>query len=201
MILYFIIIAVAMFFICLFNGLLSSICFVENGLLNLILIVGFGVVVEFVIDLIVSLIITLLPAKIFKFFDKSYKWEKKFYEKLGVRKWKDYIPVGKGPIFLGIDKSKIDNPNDVAFLNKLVDECFKAEVMHFLSMFMGFFLILIFPINYALIISLPIAIVNMFLQLLPFIVQRYNLPKLKILQKRAKLAEERKLNKKEQPND
>ena len=184
MILYICIIAISMVLICFFNSIFHSICFVEHGLLNLILIVGLAVVIEFLIDLIISGLVSIFPAKTYVGFKKKYKWEKKFYEKLGVKVWKDYVPIGKGPLLIGMDKSKIEKPNDINFLHKLMDECLRAEVMHFLSMFLGFFLILIFPIKYALIISLPVAIVNMFLQLLPFIVQRYNLPKLEVLLER-----------------
>lgn len=185
MILYLSIIFISMFLICLFNSVFNSICFVEQGLLNLIVIVGLGVVIVFVIDLIVSIIVTILPPKTFFMFNKIYKWEKRFYEKLGIKKWKDLVPIGKGPIGVGMDKSKIQNPNDINFLNKLINECFKAEVMHFLSIFMGFLLIIIYPLNYALTISLPIAMVNMVLQALVCMVQRYNLPKLQILLKRS----------------
>lgn len=184
MILYISLIAISTAIICLLNSIFSSVCFVEYGLLNLILIVCLAVAIVYVIDVIVAGIVTLLPSKIFKIFRKNFKWEKKFYEKLGIRKWKDLVPIGKGPLFNGMDKSKVEIPNDINFLKKLIDECFKAEIMHFFSMFWGGVIIFIYPIEWALIISLPVAIVNMILQYLVFIVQRYNLPKLEILLKR-----------------
>lgn len=193
MILYIVIITISASLIVLLNALLQSVCFVDLGLWNLILLVAGGVAIEFILDLIISAIVLVLPAKTFKCFGKVYKWEKKFYDKLHIKKWKDRIPVGKGPIGVGINKKNLDNTGDIAFLRRFIDECFKAEVMHFISMFVGFALILIYPLKYALVVSLPIILVNMFLQALPFMVQRYNLPKLEILLKRNLALEARKV--------
>lgn len=183
MITYIVIITICTAIICVFNCVCGSVCFLANGTLKTTGIVLLCVVAEFGIDLIVSLIVTLLPAKVFSPFEKIYSFEKRFYEKLGIRRWKDYLPIGKGPLFIGMDKSRVDS-NDTQYLQRLIGECFKAEIMHFFSMFAGFLVILIFPLQYALTISLPVAIVNLCLQYPTFIVQRYNLPKLKILLKR-----------------
>ena len=104
MILYIVIIAVSAGLIVLLNAVLNSVCFVNMGLVNLILLVAGGVTIEFVLDLIVSAIVLALPSRTFKCFGRVYKWEKKFYDKLRIKKWKDYIPVGKGPIGIGINK-------------------------------------------------------------------------------------------------
>ena len=48
------------------------------------------------------------------------------------------------------------------------------------------FLILLFPLpKYALVVGLPIAIVNVFLNLLSTMVLRYNIPRLKVSYERA----------------
>lgn len=194
MIVYLIIIAICMGIISVLNCVFGSACFEVNGVGKTILIVCLCVLAEFVIDIIVALIVTILPSKLFKPFNKIYSFERRFYEKLGIKKWKDYLPIGKGPLFLGMDKSHIDN-NSSEYLFRLKNECFKAEIMHFFSMFMGYFVILIFPISYALSICLPVAMVNMFLQYPTFVVQRYNLPKLDILLRRAVRNEQRSLTK------
>lgn len=194
MITYLIIIAICSSIICVLNCVCGSACFVERGVGGTILIVLLCVLAAFVIDAIVSLFVTLLPSKIFKPFRKIYSFEKKLYEILGIKKWKDYLPIGKGPLFLGMDKSHIDN-NSSVYLKRLIEECFRAEVMHFYSIFIGYFVILLFPSSYALSICLPVAIVNMLLQYPTFMVQRYNLPKLDILLKRAVRNEERSLTK------
>lgn len=185
MILYLGIIAVSMVLIFAFNAGLGSVCYVERGLWGLALVIVVAVVVVFVIDMLVSAIVSVLPPKMFGVFERVYKWERHFYEKIGVRKWKDYVPIGKGPLFLGMNKSKIADRCDIGYLLKLKKECFRAEVMHFLSIFVGFLIIVFLPLEYLWVISLPVAIVNAFLQTLPFIIQRYNLPKLDILIKRA----------------
>lgn len=191
MILYIIIILICMFLIILANSIFGSICMLEHGLLGLSLIVCFGVAIEFIIDLIISALVYVFPIKCYKPFQKTYKWEKKFYDKLKIKSWKEKIPVGKGPLGLGINKNSLENTNDLSYLQKFIDECVRAEVMHFVSMFVGFVIIIILPLKFALIISLPIAIVNMILQMLPFMVQRYNIPKLQILHRRNTLLQER----------
>lgn len=185
MILYFGVVAVAMALICFFNVVLGGTCYVGRGFWGLLLVVTVAVFVVFTIDMLVSALVTILPNKCFGGFEKVHKWEKRFYEKLGIRKWKDYVPIGKGPLFIGMDKSQIANTCDMGYLLKLRKECFKAEVMHFVSIFMGFLIVVLLPLKYALTISLPVALVNAVLQYLPFCIQRYNLPKLDILIKRA----------------
>lgn len=183
MITYCVIIAICTAIICILNCVCDSVCLLENGASKTVGLILLCVVAEFGIDLIVSLIVTLLPARVFSPFEKIYSFEKRFYEKLGIKKWKDYLPIGKGPLFIGMNKSRVES-NNTQYLQKLIMECFKAEIMHFFSMFAGFLVILIFPLKYAFTIPLPVAIVNMCLQYPTFIVQRYNLPKLKTLLKR-----------------
>jgi len=184
MILYISIISVATLLVCGFNWLFGSVCVLELGVVDMSLLVVLGVVIVFVIDMIVSAVVMVVPVKVFKGCTKVYKWEKKFYDKLKIKKWKDLIPIGRGPLGLGMDKSSLEAYDTIDNLEKLIAECVKAEAMHFLSMLLGFALIFIFPLKYALVVCLPIALVNMFLQALPCIVQRYNLPKLEILLKR-----------------
>ena len=55
-----------------------------------------------------------------------------------------------------------------------------------IDIIVGFFLILFLPIRYWLVISIPVAIVNAFLNLLPIFILRYNVPKLSVAYVRAK---------------
>lgn len=197
MILYLGIIAFAMGMIVLFNALFGSACYCERGLIGLMLVVVLAVIIVFTIDMLISALVTVLPTRCFGCFEKVHKWEKRFYEKLGIKKWKDYVPVGRGPLFMGMDKAKIHSPSDLGYLLKLRKECFRAEVMHFFSIFIGFVIIVLLPLNYALTISLPVAVVNAILQTLPFFVQRYNLPKLDVLIKRTERNIERENKKQE----
>lgn len=195
MILYLGIIIFSMATICLLNILFQSSFYLERGVWGLILVVIVAVIIVFAIDMLISAFVTVLPTRFFKCFERVHKWEKRFYEKLGIRKWKDYVPIGKGPLFVGMSKSKIEDTSDLGYLLKLRKECFKAEVMHFISIFCGFLLLVLLPLKYALIISLPVAVVNAFLQTLPFFIQRYNLPKLDVLIKRAERNLEKKVKK------
>ncbi|MBO4936760.1 MAG: hypothetical protein J6C90_00355, partial [Clostridia bacterium] len=67
-----------------------------------------------------------------------------------------------------------------------IESC-RAETMHLLSSVFGFCVILLFPIKYLFMISLPVAIVNFIMQILPVMVQRYTRPKLLVLRKRQML--------------
>ena len=62
----------------------------------------------------------------------------------------------------------------------------KGVVVHIGGMILGFLVIFIFPLKYALVIGLPIAIVNVFLNILSTMVLRYNTPKLLVAFERAK---------------
>ena len=182
MILYLLLIIISFFFICGFNLLFSSL-----QLKTIFLSTFISIIMVYLIDLIVSAIVMLLPKKLFNAKNKIFKvfsWEKTFYEKLKIRAWKDLIPIGKGPLGLGLRKDKLKDKNDVVYLNRFLTESCKAEIMHFYSVFLGF-LIIFFGHDY-LSITIPVAFVNAFLQLLPFWVQRYLRPKLLIALKRAK---------------
>lgn len=113
---------------------------------------------------------------------KTYKWERGFYESIRIRAWKDLLPAK-----MGMDKTQIEHKDDVAYLDMFLIESCRAETMHLLSSVFGFSVILLFPIKYLFMISLPVAIVNFIMQILPVMVQRYTRPKLLVLRKRQML--------------
>ena len=124
----------------------------------------------------------ILPKKVYnpnsKFF-KVYKWENKFYLKLGVKTWKDLIPeMGK---LGGFEKKKIDNLNS-EYLYKFLQENCLAELVHILSMIASL-LVFFLPMRYWLSIGLPEAIMNFIFNFLPFATQRYLRPKFLALYK------------------
>lgn len=106
--------------------------------------------------------------------------EKKFYEKLKIRKWKDKIPeIGH---FTGFRKNKIADPKSVDYVERFLLEACYGEIGHFYSIFFGFLLLLLFPIaDTWLAISLPVAIINIFMNIPSIFVLRYNCYKLEIL--------------------
>ena len=126
-----------------------------------------------------------------KFFEVS-KREQKFYEKLGIRSWKDKV-LELGSMG-GFSKSKIDDPNSPEYIEKFLIESYKGEIDHISGMIAGFSVIFILPLKYAWFIGVPVAIVNVVVNMMSTMILRYNTPKLKTLHKRALRNQELKNN-------
>ena len=142
-------------------------------------------VYEVVIDGLFAFLCNMIPANWVKnkrFFNVS-KTEQKFYEKLGIRAWKDKV-IELGGLG-GFSKSKVDNPNNPEYIEKFLIESYKGEIDHIAGMVAGFSVIFIFPLKFAWCVGIPIAIVNVFVNMMSTMILRYNTPKLKILHKRA----------------
>ena len=138
-----------------------------------------------ILDAVVATVARLLPKKYAdhtkKQFIVSVK-EKKVYEKLKIRMWKDLIPeIGH---FTGFRKNKIDDPKSVEYLDRFLLECCYGEIGHFWSAVLGFLILFFFPLTHTWVaLSIPVAVVNGILNLLPICVLRYNSYKLEILRK------------------
>ncbi len=125
----------------------------------------------------------LLPAKCANYEKKAFQTsakEKKFYEKLKIRKWKDKVPeIGQ---FTGFRKNKIDDPKSVEYLDRFLLEICYGELGHFTSFFTSFLLLLLFPIHRLwLAFAVPVAIIAALFNLPSFMILRYNFYKLRIL--------------------
>ena len=144
-----------------------------------------AVVAVIILDAIVATVSRLLPKKCAqhdkKIFTVSAK-EKKFYEKLKIRKWKDKVPeIGQ---FTGFRKNKIVDPKSVEYLDRFLLEACYGEIGHFFSVFLGFLILLLFPISKLwFAVSIPVACVNAVLNLPSLFILRYNSYKLEILRK------------------
>lgn len=110
---------------------------------------------------------------------RVHHWERRFYVKLGIRRWKDKIPE-TGGLLVGFSKKAVaDRKNNTYILTFLKETCY-AELMHTLSVPLGFLVLLFsfawtsFPFFWY--IGLPVACINGLLQLLPIFVQRYVRP-------------------------
>jgi len=141
------------------------------------------VVLVIVIDGATAWLVNRFPKKIYnhknRFFTVSAK-EKSFYEKLKIRKWKDKIPE-LGALG-GFKKDRLENPADNVYVEKFLVECCCGEIVHILSLFTGFFILLFFaPVRWT--VGLPVAIVNFILNLPSLFILRYNSYKLEILYK------------------
>ena len=142
---------------------------------------------QFAFDGLIAIIINKMPDGWFGVDNPLYKvskWERDLYKKLKVRLWKDKVWELGG--LGGFSKKKLKNPDDPEYIEKFIIECNKGMVTHRLAYPIGFLAMLTFPNICALTIALPIAIVNLFLNILPTLAHRYNTPMLASLLKRLK---------------
>jgi glycosyl-4,4'-diaponeurosporenoate acyltransferase len=141
--------------------------------------------IEVAIDAIVAIVIHKLPQKMMNPSNKIYKvykWERKFYEKLGIRKWKGLVPeTGQ---LCNFKKDKLYDPNSSEYLYKFMVETCYAEVMHFMCAILSFSIMFIPLGKLTLTLCLPISFINSITQLLPALIQRYVRPRIAILYKR-----------------
>ena len=145
------------------------------------------IVIAVLLDGIVAFIIRKMPEKWFdenkKIFTLSKK-EKKFFEVIGIKKWKDHVPdLGS---FTNFSKGKIEQPKSNEYLKRFMLEASYGIMIHYLSAPIGYLLVLI---NYPntilnLTVGLPVAFVNSILILIPALTLKYNLAKIKILYKK-----------------
>lgn len=158
--------------------------------------VCFSTIFEIAVDAIIAWIVHSFPKKCVNPFAKIYhvfKFEKKIYLKLGIKKWKDHIPES-GKYLCNFAKDKLATTSDNEYIMKFMQETCYAELMHFISAILGFVVIFIYPLQYAFCFGFWIFIVNFVLQTLPIFVQRYNRPKLMAIYNRNLSSEKRNTN-------
>lgn len=147
-----------------------------------------AVIASFLIDGLVAFIGRRLPKKWmnpnYKIFHTSER-EMKFYEAIGVRKWKDKVPELGG--FTSFHKNKLRDPWNNEYVERYMLEVCYGVIIHLFSPFFGFLIVLLDYKMYTgwswmwLTIMIPVAIVNGILILAPAFILKYNLPKLKML--------------------
>ena len=108
--------------------------------------------------------------------------EKRFYKTVKVRNWKDKVWELGG--LGGFSKKNLANPGSPEYIEKFIIECNKGVLTHRLAYPIGFLPMLFIPNLCAFTIAMPVALVNLFLNILPTIVLRYNTPKLQALLKK-----------------
>lgn len=153
--------------------------------LYIVVLFVLGFLLEVVIDALVALIIHKLPPKIanpdLRIY-KVYKFERRIYEKLGIKKWKGLVPETGG--LCDFKKDKIYDPNNSEYLHKFMVETCYAELLHFISAFMSFTVLFLGEGITKLTICLPLAIMNFVVQVLPALIQRYVRPRINVLYQR-----------------
>ena len=141
-----------------------------------------NVVAVIAVDGLFAFLIRRLPEKWFgherRFFQVSAK-EKKFYEKLKIRKWKDKVPeLGQ---FTNFHKNKVAEPRNNVYLERYMLEAAYGEVIHLAGCFLGFVIIFFYPLKYWLCFGFPVAVINLIMNILPYFILCYNFYKMKVL--------------------
>lgn len=149
---------------------------------NIVLCVVVSLVAVIAIDgLFATLVRWICPKKWFTVEKEGFAASKKecrFYEKLGIKKWKDKV-VELG-FFTGFRKNKIADPNNNEYVARYIIEANYGIGVHVAGMIFGFLVCLVFPAHWYS-IGLPVGFVNMIVNSLSFMILRYNLPKLRTL--------------------
>ncbi|MBE5756218.1 MAG: hypothetical protein E7342_00280 [Clostridiales bacterium] len=175
---YILTILISMAIIALFNILFTELKFwyivgaVVLNTLSVIILDG----------ILATLIRWSLPKKWFTMKEKTVnKKEISFYEKLKIKGWKELIPdLG---FLTKTKKSKIEDPSNNEYIKNYILEINYGVLVHIASMFLGFLIAFIYPLNLFFNFAFPVAVVNFVLNLLPIFVLRYNLSKLERLYK------------------
>lgn len=175
-------IGIAMLIISVFNIIFST------ASLHMVLIyVVWCTALQFALDGLIAILINKMPDRWFGIDNPLYNvsdFENHLYKKLKVRRWKDKVWELGG--LGGFSKKNLCEPNSPAYIEKFIIECNKGVLTHRLSYPIGFLAMFTLPDVCAFTIAFPIAVVNLFLNILPTLALRYNTPKLKLILQRLK---------------
>ena len=179
---YLTVIGIAMLVISVINIILGTAAWY-----NIIILVVVCTALQFALDGLIAIIINKMPDKLFDAENSLYnvsEFEKTLYKRIKVRSWKDKVWELGG--LGGFSKKNLAKPNSPEYIEKFIIECNKGVLTHRLSYPIGFLPMLLIPNVCAFSIALPVAVVNLFLNILPTIILRYNTPKLKMMLQRTK---------------
>lgn len=142
---------------------------------------------QFALDGLLAILINKMPDKWFGVENRLYRVsqkERELYKRLKVRLWKDKVWELGG--LGGFSKKNVKEPSNPSYIEKFIIECNKGVLTHRLSYPIGFLAMLTLPNLCALTVALPVATVNLFLNVLPTLALRYNTPMLQAMLKRLK---------------
>lgn len=134
---------------------------------------------QFAFDGTLAIVINKMPDKWFGVDNRFYrvsKWERELYKRLNVRLWKDKVWELGG--LGGFSKKILKEPENPEYIERFIIECNKGVLTHRLSYPAGFLAMLTLPNICSLTVALPVALVNLFLNILPTLALRYNTPML-----------------------
>lgn len=160
-----------------FVNIIFNLTTFTNGIVAITILCS--VIFEIAVDGGFAAVVHFFPTKWFeidkKIFAVSSK-ERKFYEKIKIRKWKDKV-VELGGLG-GFRKNELKSSTDVGYIKQFIIESNKGVIVHILSCVLGFVILWVFPAECFYSISLPIAIMNVILNIPSTFILRYNTPKL-----------------------
>ena len=140
---------------------------------------------QFVLDGVVAFSVRMTPDRLYGIDNPLFhitEWEKELYKRLRVRSWKDKVWELGG--LGGFSKKSMASTNDPEYIKKFIVECNRGVATHRLSYPIGFVAMLTLKGTCVFTVALPVALVNLYLNILPTLVLRYNTPKLKTLYER-----------------
>lgn len=140
---------------------------------------------QFALDGLIAILVHKMPNRWFGVNNPLYhvtKSEKNLYKKIKVKQWKDKVWELGG--LGGFSKKELKNPHNPAYIELFIIECNKGVLTHRLAYPIGYLAMLTLPLPCALTVALPVASVNLFLNILPTLVLRYNTPTLQSILKR-----------------
>ena len=126
---------------------------------------------QFALDGLIAILINKMP--------NGWFGTDNLYKKLRVRLWKDKVWELGG--LGGFSKKELKEPDNPRYIERFIIECNKGVITHRLSYPIGFLAMLTLPGACAFTVALPVAAVNVFLNVLPTLALRYNTPTLKSL--------------------
>lgn len=142
---------------------------------------------QFAIDGLFAILINKMPDGWFGVDNPLYKvtkTERELYKRLRVREWKDKVWELGG--LGGFSKKELKEPSNPEYIEKFIIECNKGVLTHRLAYPLGFLAMLTLPNICAFTVALPVAVVNLLLNILPTLALRYNTPMLISVLKRLK---------------
>ena len=140
---------------------------------------------QFTLDGAVAFTVRMTPDRLYGIDNPLFhitEWEKELYKRLRVRSWKDKVWELGG--LGGFSKKSMASTNDPEYIKKFIVECNRGVATHRLSYPVGFVAMLTLKGTCVFAVALPVALVNLYLNILPTLVLRYNTPKLKTLYER-----------------
>ena len=171
------VIGIAMLVISIINILLGTATWYY-----IIIAVIWCTALQFALDGLIAIAINKMPDRWFGVNNRLYhvtQKEKNLYKKLKVRLWKDKIWELGG--LGGFSKKKLKDPDNPKYIEKFIIECNKGVLTHRLSYPIGFLVMLTLSGDCIFTIALLVAVVNLFLNVLPTMALRYNTPMLKAI--------------------